>query len=195
MLTIYLSLLSLCFLASFRKLFLKNFLWAYFLYVIIVEVLVNFFSVKDHLYIYSILIYIIYFFFFYAKKIHKKAVVAISLVLFLISFYFIVSSNQVESYNINAGISLSIFYILISLLWFYTNFQKTNRKIHHKLGFWVSSSLLLWGVAFIFRIIPMQFFNIKDKEFLLVITQLYQSFTILSYVIFLVGILYSKADE
>lgn len=188
-------MLGLCFVASFRKIFLKNFLWAYFLYVIIIEVLVNFFSVKDYLYIYSILVYISYFFFFYAKKTNSKAVVAISFVSFLFSFYFIVSSNQVESYNINAGISLSIFYILISLLWFYKNFSKTDRKIHHKIGFWVSSSLLLWGVAFIFRIIPMEFFNIKDKEFLLVITQLYQSFTILSYGVFLSGILYSKSDE
>ena len=195
MLNIYLTLLAFCFLGSFRKIFLKNFLWMYFLYVIIIEVLVNFFSAKDQVYNYSILFYIFYFFFFYFRIGRRKIITVISVVAFLVSFFIIIFSPDNETYNIKAGISLSVFYILISLQWFFDNFQKTDLKIHLKIGFWISSSLLLWGVIFIFRIIPMQFLNIKDKEFLSVITQLYQSFTILSYAIFFIGILISKTDE
>ena len=195
MLNIYLILLLLCFLGSFRPMFLKNFLWLYFFYIICVEILVNFYSVNDQIYNYSILVYIFYFSFYYFKKVNKKLLIAISAISFAVSFYFVFLSNHFVNYNINAGISLSIFYILLSLQWFFTHFNKTDRKIQQKMGFWISFSLLLWAVAFIFRIIPMQFFNIKDKEFLLVITQIYQSFTIFSYVIFLVGLLFSKADE
>ena len=195
MLNIYLILLLLCFLGSFRPMFLKNFLWLYFFYIICVEILVNFYSVNDQIYNYSILVYIFYFSFYYFKKVNKKLLIAISAISFAVSFYFVFLSNHFENYNINAGISLSFFYILLSLQWFFTHFNKADRKIQQKMGFWISFSLLLWAVAFIFRIIPMQFFNIKDKEFLLVITQIYQSFTIFSYVIFLVGLLFSKADE
>ena len=195
MLNIYLILLLLCFLGSFRPMFLKNFLWLYFFYIICVEILVNFYSVNDQIYNYSILVYIFYFSFYYFKKVNKKLLIAISAISFAVSFYFVFLSNHFVNYNINAGISLSIFYILLSLQWFFTHFNKIDRKIQQKMGFWISFSLLLWAVAFIFRIIPMQFFNIKDKEFLLVITQIYQSFTISSYVIFLVGLLFSKADE
>lgn len=195
LLYIYLSLISICFLGSFRIIYHRNYLWLYFLYILLVEITVNFFGVKNQLYNYSIIFYFIFFYYFYFKKLNKLILNLISCFCFATTVFFILSAFQSDTYNTYAAITLSIYYIIISLLWFFEHFNKIDLKIHYKLGFWVSFSLLLYGVVFLFRIIPMQFFNLKDKEFLIVIRQIYQVFTIVSYFIFFIGILYSKVDE
>lgn len=64
------------------------------------------------------------------------------------------------------SISLPIFYILLSLMWFQFKLtQSIEEKITEDAYFWISSGLLIWSGFFLFRIIPAKYLFENDFEF------------------------------
>jgi cobalamin biosynthesis protein CobD/CbiB len=80
---------------------------------------------------------------------------------------------------------MSLIYILLPLFWFIKEITTVDeQKITDKQRFWVSTGMLFWIIFFIFKMIPLYFFNKQDLEFLLVLDNIYQIATIISYLIF-----------
>ena len=189
---IYLLLLFLCLAFSiYKKKARQNFLWLYFVIVFIVEfikikVLKNSSSV---IYTYISITYILYFIIYYWKqKLNKIILILIFIISFIIYIYIILNNNSTD-YPTPIGIIMSLSYILLALLWYIHQLQNVDTiRILKKQAFWVSSSLLIWSVFFIFRSIPMYWLNIHDYDFLIQINFGFQIITIFSYLLFLRGL-------
>lgn len=191
LINLYLSTIAVCLVTSIQnRLARQRYLWLYFSVVLIIEITKifhwgNFTSV---IYTYSSLVYILYFLYYYLiAKINKTLIGILAIVSITLYFYFIVHYN--DDYPIAVGILMSLIYIILSLLWFTNQLLRTDAiRIHHKQAFWISFSLLIWSVFFLFRLIPMYWLNVNDVEFLRDINLGYQIITIISYFVFLRGL-------
>lgn len=82
-------------------------------------------------------------------------------------FYFFRTEFYGTDFDTSIGIVISLYYISIALSWFYYKIKTFSPyKITDDPFFWVSTALLLWSCFFIFRVVPMFFFSIYDREFL-----------------------------
>lgn len=84
-----------------------------------------------------------------------------------LAYIFISTNFSGEKFDNKIGITITLFYITISLLWFYYKilfFDK--RKITDDPAFWISTALLMWSCFFLFRVTPMFYFAKEDKDFL-----------------------------
>ena len=114
-------------------------------------------------------IFSILFFSFYSNKNFTNTLKKISSVSTILSVGFVIiyTNFSGEDFDKNIGITVTLFYILNSLLWFY---QKISFFDEHKItddpAFWVFTALLMWSCFFIFRVTPMFFFAKTDNEFL-----------------------------
>lgn len=188
---IYLTILFFCLVVSInQRTARQRFLWLYFSVVLVIESTKifqwgNFSSV---IYTYSSLTYILFFLYYYILlKINKILISVLAIVSIILYFYFVVHCD--DDYPIPVGILMSLIYIILSLLWFANQLLHTDAiRIHNKQSFWVSFSLLIWSVFFLFRLIPMYWLNINDTDFLKDINLGYQIITIISYFVFLRGL-------
>ncbi len=84
---------------------------------------------------------------------------------------------------------MSLTYILFALQWLFNQLKHVDKNsLLKKQAFWFSTSLLIWSVIFLFRLIPMYWLDINDNNFLRQINLGYQITTILSYCLFLRGL-------
>lgn len=114
-------------------------------------------------------IFSISFFHFYFSKILKYNFKKLSFLITIISTLYILFFTLFLSidFDKNIGITLLLFYLANSLLWFY---QKISFFDDHKITddptFWISTGLLMWSCFFLFRVTPMFYFAKEDKKFL-----------------------------
>jgi len=114
-------------------------------------------------------IFCVIFFSFFYYKILTNVLKKINLILMILSlaYIFFLTNFLGEEFDKKIGITITIFYITNSLLWFY---QKISFFDEHKITddpvFWISVALLMWSCFFIFRVTPMFFFAEHDNEFL-----------------------------
>ncbi|WP_332453937.1 hypothetical protein [Chryseobacterium aquaticum] len=114
-------------------------------------------------------IFSISFFYLYFSKILKYNFKKLSFLITIISTLYILFFTSFLSIDFgkNIGITLLLFYLANSLLWFY---QKISFFDDHKItddpAFWISTGLLMWSCFFLFRVTPMFYFAKEDKEFL-----------------------------
>lgn len=114
-------------------------------------------------------IFCLVFFSFYFKKSFKNVMKKISFISTIVSIMFVAVCTNFsdEDFDKKIGITVTLFYIVNSLLWFY---QKISFFDEHKItddpAFWVFTALLMWSCFFIFRVTPMFFFAKTDNEFL-----------------------------
>ncbi|HCR76603.1 MAG TPA: hypothetical protein DIW37_09420 [Chryseobacterium sp.] len=188
---LYYLILVLCLAFSlFKKKARQNYFWIYFLLVLLYEFFFEYRIVSVDFYASSALIYPLFFLNVYLINFIKKIYilkVCLNSLLIGLGIYYLLKDKE---YSINLGVLMVLTYILLSLLWFFNEFRK-NDQIHiiKKQFFWISTSLLLWSVFFLFRLIPMYLFDKIDKEFLFTLNNIFQIITILSYIIFLKGLL------
>lgn len=65
--------------------------------------------------------------------------------------------------NIVIGVMISILYIILSLYWMYKKINiDFNQIIYDDPKFWVSLGILLYGIMFIFRMIPLYYIREID---------------------------------
>ncbi|EJL76121.1 hypothetical protein PMI13_00091 [Chryseobacterium populi] len=175
----------------FKRLW-KQYFWLYFGITVVIEVLISFKAdfVTTRIYNYLDIFCIGYFGYLYFNELKKSEVIKIiTLISILTGGVFIGFSKT--NYSIITGFLYSIFLIFISLFWFYRKISKRNDKdnIIDLRFFWISSSLLLWSVFYIFRMFPMYFFVKSDLEFSYLLKTTFQIITIISYIIFFKGLL------
>jgi len=114
-------------------------------------------------------IFCILFFSFYFLKLFSGTAKRILLVTAISSLgYILIQTNfSGEDFDHKIGITITLFYIAISLLWFYYKISFFNeRKITDDPTFWISTALLMWSCFFLFRVTPMFYFAKEDREFL-----------------------------
>ena len=127
------------------------------------------------------------FLFWYFSKENKQRYFYISWIISTIFILYLIFQKRILGIDLLAF--QSIIYIYLSINWFIKQIKTPNQiKIFEKMSFWISSSILLWAVVFIFRIIPAEFFNKQDSNFLVAINQIYQIVTIFTYFLFLRGL-------
>lgn len=121
----------------------------------------------DWLYKSYILFCIVFFGIYYSRifpKTYRNVAVILTLVA-LIAFVCIVDYS-VRIFEPDLGILISVFYILLSLIWyFYALHHNLNQKITESPHFWISSALLLWGSFYIFRIYPAKYLHENAPSF------------------------------
>lgn len=135
-----------------------------------------------------ILISYIYFYYFFLKnfkdKIYSKIWTVISTIFFIMTLMFQVQSNFGQFSPVIITL-LSLFYIFGSMGWFtYILSQKVEGEIFDKMAFWISSGLLIWSVFFLFRALPMYYFNTTDPTFLQNISSIFTIINIITYLFF-----------
>lgn len=84
-----------------------------------------------------------------------------------LAYIFIITNFLGKEFDNKIGITITLFYITISLLWFYHKILFFDKgKITGDPAFWVSTGLLMWSCFFLFRVTPMFYFAKEDEEFL-----------------------------
>lgn len=187
---IYIITIFLCLVASImNKVARQRFLWIYFSVILITEIIMYNFSQLTAYYDWVNLFYLTFLFWYYSKE-NKQKYFYISWIISTIFILYLIFQKKILGVDLLA--LQSIIYIYLSINWFVKQIKNPNQiKIFEKISFWISSSILLWAVVFIFRIIPAEFFNKQDSGFLIAINQIYQIVTIFTYLLFLRG-LYCK---
>lgn len=188
---IYYFLLVICLFVSFyNEKARHSYFWLYFLLVLFYEMLFYFRVIGVEMYATSPIIYSLFFMNTYLKELSsgKYFFRLISNIIILVVGIILYRSSG--GYSVNLGIMMSFIYILCGLIWLFYQFKNNSQiPIISKQFFWVSVSLLLWSVFFLFRVTPMYLFEKADDEFLAVLNKIFQLVTITSYIIFLKGLL------
>lgn len=185
---LYIIIISLCLVVSvINKIARQRFLWIYFTFILLSEILVFAKILDNTFYNKANCIHIIFLCWYFDKefvdrKFYKILLILMSIVSFLLFF-------KQNILNIDTNIFKSFLFIFLSIDWFTNQIRKPNETlIYQKMTFWIASSILLWSTIFIIRVIPGQFFAKLDIDFLRLINQFYQIVTIFSYLIFLRGL-------
>ncbi len=173
----------------------KQYFWLYFAVTIFIEGLVSckipFITMR--VYNFLDIFCIVYFGWLYGRELRDWKLIKVFALFFVLSgIIFIFFSNT--NYSTVTGFLYSIFLIFISLLWCYRKVSEKESKdnIINLAFFWISSALLIWAVFYIFRMFPMYLFVKSDLVFSYFIKTLFQIITILSYILFLKGLLCKK---
>lgn len=182
---IYITIVIICFVSSLiNPKARQNFLWLYFGLVFFLETSFLIFKLISYsVYIFSMPIYTLFFIFYFSlQSIKKTSYYIIAFLTIIGSFIFYENINN----QIIMGVIMSIVYLYLGLSWFAKQLKNPDiTPIYKKQSFWISTTLLLTAIIFIFRFIPMNFFEIEDKEFLKLINTSFQYSVIISYLLFL----------
>lgn len=130
-----------------------------------------------------------FFYFFYRKifeKLRKRSLDIIFTASLLVYFGF--TKFYKTDFDITIGVLISLFYIIVSLLWFYQKIMLFDEnKITSDPVFWISTAILMWSCFFVFRSVPMFLFNKIDPEFLKLIRVNQNIINIIMYALLYVG--------
>jgi len=143
----------------------------------------------NYLFFIFILTSYIYFFYFFGKtfrdKLYKRVWTLVFGIFFGLTFMIQIRYNFSVLNSFTLAL-LPLFYIIGSMGWFvYILNQKIEGEIFDKMSFWISCGLLIWSVFFLFRALPMYYFNISDPQFLLEIAAVFTVINIITYSLFL----------
>jgi hypothetical protein len=138
--------------------------------------------------------YFAYFYYLIWDKIRRKIALGLGVILTIgiiltVDFSHPFFENQLS-------ISLPVFYVLISLIWFHFKLtRKEESGILDDPYFWISSGLILWGGFFLFRIIPAKYLYENDVEFNQFLKFLNYIVSCIMYLLFFVALLKFKRNE
>uniref|UniRef100_UPI00404AE0E5 hypothetical protein n=2 Tax=Flavobacterium sp. TaxID=239 RepID=UPI00404AE0E5 len=187
----YYTITVCCLGASFiNKVSRQNFVWIYFLLVNIMELGNRNKVILPEIYNLHPLAYGAFFTFYFSnqKNSNKKIIYSVGITAFIICLTVLIK-NGLKTYSIGAGLSASFLYISLSLYWLFNQLNHVDKNsLLKKQAFWFSTSILIWSVVFLFRIIPMYWLDVHDHNFLKNINYGFQIITILTYGMFLRGL-------
>ncbi|WP_347218218.1 hypothetical protein [Chryseobacterium sp.] len=143
---------------------------------------------SNYIFFFFIIISYLYFYYFFkenfSEKMYKKIWFWVFILFLAISFIFQIQNNFTQFSPVTI-VLLPLFYIFGSMGWFaYILNQKIEGQIFNKMAFWISSGLLIWGVFFLFRGLPMYYFNKADPVFLVEISKVFTIINIITYLLF-----------
>ena len=185
---IYLAIVLLCLVLSvIYKQNYRSRIWFYFAVVLLVDAyMLWFFPItKINIHPIAIVFYILFFINYYKIISSKiKGYHYLSLFVLIISGYILYTSKEI--YDLRLILLMAVNYIILPLIWLYNQVIKVDENpITSKQAFWVSISLLVWIIFFIFKMVPLYFFDLNDKEFLFTVDKIFQIFNIVSYLLLL----------
>lgn len=191
---IYYILILICLAVSiYNKTARQNCFWIYFLAVIFYELFFKIKIINLKIYSTSAIFYSLFFLNVYLNELKKKEY-SINIIKYIFSILIfglgVLLMFEKSGYSINLGLIMTFTYISNSLVWFFTEFKRDSYiRIIDRQFFWISTSLLFWAIFFLFRLIPMYLFMEIDNEFLMLLNEVFQIVTIISYVVFFIGLL------
>ncbi len=172
----------------------QNYFFVYLLVTLFVEVVANIFehvfaiknSIVYNVHLLFCTVYVCIFYWLVCKK-KKYRIWLVSLVsivsIILVYFY---TTKDIHLLIIENAIVLCFFTIFLVFTWFiYSILSPDENPIQHKQEFWVSVAWMLWSVVFLFRIVPMYYFNIHDIHFLVAMQYIFNVCNIITYLFFL----------
>lgn len=138
-----------------------------------------------------------YFTYFYYSILTKRLKVALLSVAIIANGYlFYVADFGSNHFNAQQGVTLAIFYIIVSLIWFYHKLHNDlEQRILKDPGFWISSGLLLWGACFIFRTYPSYYFYANDVSFHNLLKNMMHFINILLYSVMTIALWQFNANQ
>lgn len=178
----------------------QNYLFIYLFVTICIEsfsVFEQYFikwSSNGFLYNFYIIFCMSFFYQFYKKKLIKNLNKMITIIYFgfMIFNLFILDFFNIQ-FDYRLGITCSVFYIILALIWFIEKMIIPNKdKITNYPKFYISSGLVLWGIFFIFRSIPMYYFEEVDAEFQKTLVMLFFLVNIFFYILMIMSLNKSK---
>lgn len=188
---VYLALIYLCLIVSFlnRKRD-RSMIYLYFLIVGIIESFPHFLTINmNRVYTIGTFLYMLYFTFYYARLWPEKKKIIYFLGLLAICSCVFLTINSQESFPAGLGLGISIFYITLSLSWFYHQITMPDSVfIIKKQAFWVSTAILFWSVFFLFRVSPMYWLETHDLNFLLILNGIFKAAVVFTYALFLIAV-------
>lgn len=178
----------------FNKLW-KHYFWLYFAVTITVELLVQCKApfITSRIFNWLDIFCIGYFGYIFFRELKYDTTIKVVTILSIVVGIICMLLSQTH-YSILTGFLYSIFLIFVSLFWFYRKISDENRENNmlRLAFFWISTSLLLWAIFYIFRMFPMYFFVVSDLEFSNMLKMIFQIATIVSYIIFFKGLMCEK---
>lgn len=180
------------------------YLYVYLLIVILIDIIpVNFPNLikvdRNLMFIGYIILSIIYFGIIYQKNIKNRIFrilnIGILITLILLNIYKFQIQNT-DRLNFIPMISLPILFVYLSISWYLLKLKDVDEtKITNDFLFWISSGILIWSVFFIFRAIPMYFLQENDPVLLSLVISAFSVVNIITYVLFLVGLIIVKNER
>lgn len=134
---------------------------------------------------------IVIFYFFYRIYFHQRNLKIFTLIFFsTLLFYFCSTKFYKSDFDVSVGITISLYYISASLLWFYQKVKAFDEyKITDDPVFLISTALLMWSCFFIFRVTPMFLFDETDKGFSQFLRTFQYAINILMYSMFYISMI------
>lgn len=187
----YFSIIIICLITSlYNNVARQNFLWIYFLAVLLFEILHLNNVINTRIYSYSAIFYTLFFLNIYLNQYSAVTFIRIILNIIVVSlalFFYSIDSN---SYPISIGLLMNFTYIFLGIIWLYVQFINiAYTPIIKRQFFWITISILIWSIFFLFRLVPMYLFQNNDKTFLMTIDEIFKVMTIVSYIIFFRGLI------
>ena len=187
----YFSIIIICLITSlYNNVARQNFLWIYFLAVLLFEILHLNNVINTRMYSYSAIFYTLFFLNIYLNQYSAVTFIRIILNIIVVSlalFFYAIDSN---SYPISIGLLMNFTYIFLGIIWLYVQFINIEyTPIIKRQFFWITISILIWSIFFLFRLVPMYLFQNNDKTFLMTIDEIFKVMTIVSYIIFFRGLI------
>jgi len=131
---------------------------------------------------YTMSIYSVFFVWYY-RRIFSKSFYCASFI-FAITYFLIILFLIKKPYDIKIVLPMSLCFLLLPLIWIYKQFQLIeldDKSILSKHLFWISSSMILWSIFFILKMLPLYFIYIKAREFSFQIDYIFQYVNITFY--------------
>ena len=186
---VYIFVAILCLVFSFIKIdaLLRKF-WIYFTAVIMVDLYMYFgFPYTEiNMHPFAIIFYNLFFIWYFRELYDKSYKIILVVAIFVFIFILVFKENP---YDIKIILSMLMVFFSLPLLWLTKQLHQTDGvNILEKHLFWVSIGMLFWIIVFSFKLAPLYFLYLNDKDFLLQIDTIFQYVNILFYVIVLKSI-------
>lgn len=187
----YFSVIIICLITSlYNHVARQNFFWIYFLAVLLFEILHLSNVINTRTYSYSAIFYTFFFLNVYLNQYSASIFIRVILNIITISLTLYFYSADSKSYPVSIGLLMNFTYIFLGIIWLYTQFINIEyTPIIKRQFFWITISILIWSIFFLFRLVPMYLFQDNDKTFLMTINEIFKIMTIVSYIIFFRGLI------
>lgn len=183
---IYILLVLMCLSVSLTANNFPKGIWIYFLVVFVTDIYMyyGYEYCQYNIHHFAMAFYNIFFLWYYRKVFTRRWFkILFSILAVVCGICILLISNP---YDIRFVMILILSFIFLPFLWFYKEIKEVKQdKIISKNLFWVSSGLIIWVSFFIFKMIPLYFLFIQDKQFLLEIDLIFQYVNIIFYLILL----------
>ena len=94
-----------------------------------------------------------------------------------------------NTFSATFGASISLYIMALCVIWYINKIEDVSEKsIFIDPFFWYTTGLFMWSSLFLLRILPAQFLQFRDKEFLKMLQHLNLGINVISNILYAVGL-------